>query len=118
MAVPGHARVFVELVRRVELTTPQRIIHELLERRLPNEPGAPWFTPTRINVSTDWSFGSSGAAVLDESGNAIGQVSTISVEGGDESVNTSVTPEAASATIVFHEAVSARDVAALVKQSN
>ena len=32
----------------------------------------------RLNVSTDWAPGSSGAAVLDERGNVIGHVSTIS----------------------------------------
>jgi thiol-disulfide isomerase/thioredoxin len=32
----------------------------------------------RVNVSTDWAPGSSGAAVLDQCGNAIGHVSTIS----------------------------------------
>ncbi len=31
----------------------------------------------RLNVSTDWAPGSSGAAVLDQCGNAIGHVSTI-----------------------------------------
>ena len=31
----------------------------------------------RLNVSTDWAPGSSGAAVLDQAGNAIGHVSTI-----------------------------------------
>ncbi len=31
----------------------------------------------RLNVSTDWAPGSSGAAILDQSGNAIGHVSTI-----------------------------------------
>lgn len=89
---------------------------QLPERRLPNEPGAPWFAPMRINVSTDWSFGSSGAAVLDDCGNAVGQVSTISIEGDDTPANANASSETAPATIVFHEAVSARDVAALIKQ--
>lgn len=35
---------------------------------------------TRIDVSTDWAPGSSGAAVLDDCGNAIGLVSEIEVE--------------------------------------
>lgn len=91
---------------------------QLPPRRLPNTPGAPLFAPTRINVSADWSYGSSGAAVLDDSGNVIGQVCTIAVEGEDKAG-----PEAASAgisvpdpmPIVFHEAVSARDVLALIK---
>lgn len=43
----------------------------------------------QMNVSTDWAPGSSGGAVLDECGNAIGHVSTISPlresEPGDES---------------------------------
>jgi hypothetical protein len=37
---------------------------------------------TRIDVSTDWAPGSSGSAVLDECGNAIGLVSEIEVETG------------------------------------
>lgn len=88
---------------------------KLPERRLPNEPGAPFFAPTRIDVSVDWSTGSSGAPVLDEFGNAIGHVSTMLGEGDDGTANARPAREAASVSVVFHEAVSARDVMALVK---
>ena len=73
-------------------------------------------TPTRINLSTDWALGSSGSAVLDECGNAIGHVTTIST------VREEPTPKAQDshverpAAIVFHEAVSARDVLRLTRQ--
>ncbi len=39
--------------------------------------GVDEFKALRLNVSTDWAPGSSGAAVLDESANVIGHVSTI-----------------------------------------
>ncbi len=86
----------------------------LPERRLPYAPGAPLFSPTRINVSTDWSFGSSGAAALDEFGNAIGHVSLLSIE-GNEPAQSEAVKMANPPTIVFHEATSARDVLELVK---
>ena len=88
---------------------------QLAERRLPHEPGAPLFAPIRMNVSTDWSFGSSGAPVLDDCGNVIGQVSTISVETGIEATGAGKPPESLPAPIIFHEAVSAHDVLALIK---
>ena len=88
----------------------------LPERRLPYAPGAPLFAPTRMNVSTDWSYGSSGAAVLDQFGNAIGHVSIISVE-GDESAPPGAAKETNPATMVFHEATSARDMLELLNQS-
>jgi hypothetical protein len=66
-------------------------------------------------VSTDWAPGSSGSAVLDDCGNVIGHVSTIS------SVRDEATPKAQDssaekpAAMVFHEAVSARDVLLLTR---
>jgi hypothetical protein len=86
----------------------------LPERRLPYTPGAPMFSPTRINVSTDWSFGSSGAPVLDEFGNAIGHVSLLAMEGTDLK-EAAGEKTADPATIIFHEATSARDILWLVK---
>jgi hypothetical protein len=71
--------------------------------------------PTRINVSTDWAQGSSGSAVLDECGNVIGQVATISSL-RDQSTPTAQDSHAERpAAMVFHEAVSARDVLRLIK---
>jgi hypothetical protein len=54
----------------------------------------------RVNVSTDWAPGSSGAAVLDQCGNAIGHVSTISPmrEGARASVGTDKPAEPADKT--------------------
>jgi S1-C subfamily serine protease len=69
----------------------------------------------RIEVSTDWAPGSSGAAVVDVSGNAIGHVSEISSAGVPRSRGTNQTASAASSVIVFHCACRAADVIALVQ---
>ena len=69
----------------------------------------------RIEVSADWAPGSSGAAVLDECGNAIGHVSEISSGGASKPHGTNQPSRAASALIVFHSAVRAADVMALVR---
>ena len=55
------------------------IVNRFYWRGQPGKPGATdeWKT-LRVNVSTDWAPGSSGAAVLDHCGNVIGHVSTIS----------------------------------------
>jgi hypothetical protein len=74
--------------------------------RAPREPA------TRLNVTTDWAPGSSGAAVLDDCGNAIGHVTAISTL-SDHSARDSKTPEGPT-LITLHEAVSARDVLALI----
>jgi hypothetical protein len=84
----------------------------------------------RVNVSTDWAPGSSGAAVLDEFGNVIGHVSRIATltRGGqaqtppptNESAGDEKTtevkhpaPVADPVMITLHEAVPARSVRAL-----
>jgi S1-C subfamily serine protease len=88
----------------------------------------------RINVSTDWSPGSSGAAVLDHCGNAIGHVSTINAINRSatehlfsENANTAATTQPAPTTrearapatyIVLHEAVPARGVRLLAESMN
>jgi hypothetical protein len=72
-------------------------------------------TLTRINVSADWAPGSSGSAVLDDCGNAIGHVVSISTV-RDEPDSTAQDPHVEGrAAIVFHEAVSARDVLLLTR---
>ena len=73
--------------------------------------------PRRMNVSTDWGPGSSGAAVVDRFGNAVGQVCAISAHGSNlPSEKPSGTNHTAMETvIVFHEAVCGADVAALVR---
>jgi Trypsin-like peptidase domain len=82
----------------------------------------------RINVSTDWSPGSSGAAVLDACGNAIGHVDMISTlnratatapESPTTEPSHSQTQNQAPATyVVLHEAVPARGVLLLVESMN
>lgn len=65
---------------------------------------------TRLDVTTDWAPGSSGAAILDECGNAIGHVTSIST------LSNRGTRRAAGPTLItIHEAVSARDVLALIR---
>ncbi len=71
--------------------------------------------PTPINVSTDWAPGSSGSAILDECGNAIGHVSTISTFTDENKSKTQPAQATKSTEIVFHEAVSARDVLRLTR---
>jgi len=61
----------------------------------------------RMEVSTDWAPGSSGAAVLDERGNIMGMVSTIA----SRSSNTNQ----ASTAIVFHCAARAADLLSLIE---
>jgi hypothetical protein len=74
-----------------------------------------FYRPTRINVSTDWAPGSSGSAILDECGNVIGHVSTISAFTDEANPKPQPAPTAKSTEIVFHEAVSARDVMRLIR---
>lgn len=71
--------------------------------------------PTRINVSTDWAPGSSGSAILDECGNVIGHVSTITAITDEANAKTQPAQAAKPTEIVFHEAVSARDVLRLIR---
>ena len=68
----------------------------------------------RMDVSTDWGQGSSGAAVLDECGNAIGHVSGISSAGALPRSGTNRTARASSPQIIFHNAARAADVIGLV----
>jgi hypothetical protein len=86
----------------------------------------------RINVSTDWAPGSSGAAVLDACGNVIGHVSRITTEVAPMRSERSEPPATAPTTrpdrvarppvhatqIVFHEGIPARGVMLLIKQIN
>lgn len=64
----------------------------------------------RFNAGTDWAPGSSGSALLDACGNAIGHVSTISALGGN---NDAKRPKPT--LITLHEAVPARGVALMLK---
>jgi len=89
-------------------------------RRPISAPPSAAFAPTRINVGTDWAPGSSGSAVLDDYGNAIGHVSTIGVMSEEEASEPSESQPhpnpVLSAMIVFHEAVAAKDVLLLIKK--
>ena len=84
-------------------------------RRRFSAPESANYAPTRLNVSTDWAPGSSGSAVLDECGNAIGHVSTISALADEEPGEAGEPSSSGPTMIVFHEAVSARDVLRLVQ---
>ena len=84
-------------------------------RRRINAPLSAAYAPTRVNVSTDWAPGSSGSAVLDEFGNALGHAATIGAiqeQDVDEQTGDPLPP--GPTMIVFHDAVSARDVLRLV----
>ena len=90
----------------------------------------------RVNVSTDWAPGSSGAAVLDECGNVIGHVSRIMSlsRNGPAQMPPPSAPETAGeekkaepkrpqpgiepVLITLHEAVPARSVRALAKKAS
>lgn len=75
----------------------------------------------RLNVSTDWAQGSSGAAVLDECGNIIGHVARI-----EAMLNPKAPPPAANGgeapsrgtVITLHEAVPASGILTLIKAAN
>jgi hypothetical protein len=94
----------------------------------------------RVNVSTDWAPGSSGAAVLDEYGNAIGHVSLVAPMSPSGRLAKAMTPQAMkdalavgdekpkeskkatrspdeAVVITLHEAVAARAVRALAAQA-
>lgn len=87
----------------------------------------------RIHVSTDWALGSSGAALIDVCGNAIGHVSVIEPLVSDEPrpaeekavkpgrkppVHPPPSPIDHSVLIILHEAVSARGVRMLAESMN
>lgn len=76
----------------------------------------------RMNVSTDWAPGSSGAAVLDSCGNAIGHVAVIMAISDDKPSRPIAAPgrrdhppRARETMIVMHEAVPARGVKLLLE---
>ncbi|HEX2747467.1 MAG TPA: serine protease, partial [Verrucomicrobiales bacterium] len=68
----------------------------------------------RLHVSTDWAPGSSGSPVLDQSGNVIGHVSTISAMSEAPAEGQ---PRKGGTQIVLHEASTARGVIALLKSA-
>ena len=90
------------------------IVNRFFQRPSPN--AAPGVS-IRVNVSTDWAPGSSGSAVLDSFGNAIGHVSEISAHGSPAPANPSPAgaPKSTQTYIIFHDAARAADVLALIK---
>jgi hypothetical protein len=76
----------------------------------------------RITVSTDWAPGSSGAAILDICGNAVGHVSTIEPitceEDGPSDSRKGKRQPASAVVMSLHEAVPATSVQALLQQPN
>jgi hypothetical protein len=71
----------------------------------------------RISVSTDWAPNSSGSAVVDECGNAIGHVSSIETSGPPQgrAMGNNRVAEQPATYMVFHYASRAADVLSLVK---
>jgi len=93
------------------------IVNRFLRERVPGS------KETRIvmNVSTDWAPGSSGAAVLDGFGNAIGHVAAIATHGDEDGPPADPAADASPSSagwqtfMVLHFATRAHDVLALVK---
>jgi hypothetical protein len=83
------------------------IVSRFLAPRLPN--GKVVRSATKLDVTTDSATSASGAAVLDESGNAIGHVSFVT------GLNSRSANRRGETDITIHEAASAKDVLALVK---
>ncbi len=77
-------------------------------------------TPTTaavyIQVDTNWAPGSSGAAVLDIFGNAVGHVSTIEAVMDEPEETSKKESQPAGTLIIFHDALSAKHVKELVKE--
>ncbi len=73
---------------------------------------------TYIEVDTNWAPGSSGAAVLDVFGNAVGHVSTIEavMDEPEETTKKKKKSQPVGTLIIFHDAVSAKHVKDLVKE--
>ena len=72
----------------------------------------------RINVSTDWAPGSSGAAVLDVCGNAVGHVGSIQGFLGNPKASAPNVPakQPVITEMVLHEAISAKSVLTLINR--
>lgn len=100
-----------------------RYFHQKLRQKRRTAEAEPPATVLTMNVSTDWAPGSSGAAVLDEFGNAIGHVARIlpveeapprrgSKAGGNGAAGN--TPSSEATYMVVHDAVPAQEVLALI----
>jgi hypothetical protein len=93
------------------------IVNRFLREKVPGTKA----TRVVMNVSTEWAPGSSGAAVLDAFGNAIGHVAAIATHGDEDGQPTEPAADGARASagwqtfMVLHYATRAQDVLALVK---
>ena len=76
---------------------------------------APLESPVWIEVSTEWAPGSSGSAVLDTCGNAVGHVSEIEAVLEDPLPNAKRAAKARGTVIIFHDAIAASNVLSLIK---
>lgn len=97
-------------LRKEEMTEAERANPHLLE------------VPVFVQVTADWAPGSSGSAVLDLCGNAIGHVSEVQteLEESDDIVTDakkteSDEPQPLGTVIVFHDAIAASNVLALIR---
>ena len=90
------------------------IVNRLVELAKQENGGA---APFVLDVSTDWAPGSSGAAVIDECGNAIGLVSMVLALQDDREGVLSKREHSSATWMVVHEAVSARELKALIRAS-
>jgi S1-C subfamily serine protease len=70
----------------------------------------------RVNISTDWAPGSSGSAVLDECGNAIGHVARIQPLSTNKSGSDSAHDAPAPTVMTVNEAVPAKNVLRLLEK--
>lgn len=96
------------------------IVARYLTRPLASAPKGkqdPDTQPTWVEVSAEYAMGSSGSAVLDVCGNAIGHVSEIESmvdDQGDLPIKSR--SQAPGTVIVFHDLIAARNVQALINQ--
>jgi hypothetical protein len=74
---------------------------------------SPSMTPTWLEVNTEWAPGSSGSAVLDVYGNAVGHVSEI--ESVLEDPDPGARRKPLGTMIIFHDAIAACNVLSLIK---
>lgn len=91
------------------------MVNRLAELAKQENGGTP---PLMLDVSTDWAPGSSGAAVIDECGNAVGLVSMILALQDNEAGVHSKRERSTATWMVLHEAVSVREVKALIRGSD
>ena len=75
-------------------------------------------SPLLLDVSAEWAPGSSGAAVLDNKGNAVGVVSTILALQDDEEERAKKEKPSGATWMVVHEAVSVHEIRALIQAAD